>query len=335
MNMQPALLALGLADLVTLLGLLRVAPHALGVWRHWDQTRGTPRQIRMDRETLLASTLTAGVMLLQWLALPLAVYNADAMAPLFTGAMCAVGSFNVNPYGFPALWARLALFLAAGVWLVMHHMDNGFTALPLVRHRALLTLMLLPLAVILALLQGAYALNLNVEVITSCCGSLFSPDKPSLEGSMAALSPRDALALQGGTALLVLAAAVRPWCRGHALGPLALAMTPAFLAALAVVVALIAPYIYEHPHHHCPFCLLKPEYAWVGYALYLPLCASAALAWGLGLGAVLLARVHPSLLPDLARQARPMARAAVALYVLYLLVAMASAASSHLILFGE
>jgi hypothetical protein len=46
------------------------------------------------------------------------------------------------------------------------------------------------------------------------------------------------------------------------------------------VVSLIALYVYEHPHHHCPFCILKPGHDHVGYWLYLPLFAATAFALG-------------------------------------------------------
>ncbi len=57
-----------------------------------------------------------------------------------------------------------------------------------------------------------------------------------------------------------------------------------FAAALVAVVSCIALYVYEHPHHHCPFCLLKPGHDYVGYWLYLPLFA--ATSWSLGVGAI-------------------------------------------------
>ena len=43
-------------------------------------------------------------------------------------------------------------------------------------------------------------------------------------------------------------------------------------------------YIYEHPNHHCPFCILKPEYGYQGYWLYVPLFGATAA--GLAAGAV-------------------------------------------------
>ena len=50
------------------------------------------------------------------------------------------------------------------------------------------------------------------------------------------------------------------------------------------MLSFISLYIYEHPHHHCPFCILKPEYDYQGYWLYLPLFTATAA--GLGAGAL-------------------------------------------------
>jgi len=49
-----------------------------------------------------------------------------------------------------------------------------------------------------------------------------------------------------------------------------------FVAALIGILSFVSLYVYEHPHHHCPFCILKPEYDYQGYLLYIPLFAAAA-----------------------------------------------------------
>ena len=46
---------------------------------------------------------------------------------------------------------------------------------------------------------------------------------------------------------------------------LAAASALAFVATIAGIISFISLYIYEHPHHHCPFCILKPEYGYQGY----------------------------------------------------------------------
>jgi len=56
------------------------------------------------------------------------------------------------------------------------------------------------------------------------------------------------------------------------------------VASIVGVLSFVSLYIYEHPHHHCPFCILKPEYDYQGYALYVPLFLATAA--GLGAGAM-------------------------------------------------
>jgi hypothetical protein len=103
--------------------LLWAAAFATTLLRHWNLASGARRQIELERRTHLVATLLTLVMLAQAVALPLMVFNADRTAPLLVGAMCAFGSFNASVYGFPALYAKLALFFAAVVWLALHHAD--------------------------------------------------------------------------------------------------------------------------------------------------------------------------------------------------------------------
>jgi hypothetical protein len=57
----------------------------------------------------------------------------------------------------------------------------------------------------------------------------------------------------------------------------------AFAAStLVALVAVVAPYVYEQPHHHCPFCLLQRGHGAVGYPLYLLLFAGLVLGGTVG-----------------------------------------------------
>ena len=79
----------------------------------------------------------------------------------------------------------------------------------------------------------------------------------------------------------MLAAGARLYRRGSGgSATFAGASALAFVVALAAVISLIALYVYEHPHHHCPFCILKPGHDHVGYWLYVPLFAATAFALG-------------------------------------------------------
>ena len=262
--------------------LLIAAPFAVQVIRRWDIRSGSEQQLQLERRTYLFSTLAVFVMATQLLSLLLFVFNADKMAEMFVGAMCAVGTLNVNAWGFPTLLAQIATFFLAAGWLAINHVDTRAPDYPLVRIKYAALLLLLPAVAAVLWLQLKYFLNLRADVITSCCGSLFSEDTQGLSGDMAALDPVPAMAFF--YAALGIAFATASFHAQTRRGGYAVALTGvvAFVAAITGIIAFVSLYVYEHPHHHCPFCILKPEYDWQGYWLYIPLFTATACAIGAG-----------------------------------------------------
>lgn len=333
MIFQPAIIALLLASMVSVVMLAAAAPFALQVIRHWDIASGSERQLQLERRTYLFSTLAVFVMATQLLALLLFVFNADKMSVMFVGAMCAVGTLNVNAWGFPALVAQMIVFFLAAGWLAVNHVDTRAPDYPLVRSKYAALLVLLPAVAAVLWLQLQYFLNLRADVITSCCGSLFSEDTKGLTGDMAALSPVPAMV--GFYAALALAFATasfhaqtkRAGTPGYAV---AAASLVAFTASITGIISFVSLYLYEHPHHHCPFCILKPEYDWQGYWLYIPLFA--ATACGIGAGAVQPFRHVESLRAVIPQTSARLAAIAAAGFLLFALIATVFVARSNLVL---
>ena len=288
MIFQPAIIALLLASALCVLGLVASAPFALEVIRRWDIRSGSERQLQLERRTYLFSTLLTFVLALQLAAVLLFVFNAEKMSGMFVGAMCAVGTLNVNAFGFPALNAKIAVFFLAAMWLAINHVDSRARDYPLVRIKYALLLALAPLLAASAWIELQYFLGLRADVITSCCGSLFSEGSPTLAAEASSLAPVPAMWLFYGS--LGAAIALAAWhgygggrSRATAYG-LAAASALAFVATIAGILSFVSLYIYEHPHHHCPFCILKSEYGYQGYWLYVPLFGATAA--GLAAGAV-------------------------------------------------
>lgn len=281
MLFHPAVMALLLADALSLVLLLPAGVFAVRLLRHWDLKSGSARQINLERQTYLIATVLGFVFLVQILSLLLLVFTADRLAVQFVGAMCAVGTFNVNPFGFPALFLKLALFFLAATWLFMDHVDNRAPDYPLTRVKYALLLVVLPVAILAALVQLRYFLDLRADVITSCCGSLFTGSK-TVTAELAQMPPLPAMiGFYVAAGAVVLAGLHYLWHRRGALVFSGLSAV-AFPVAIAAVIAFLSLYIYEHPHHHCPFCLLKAEYGYVGYLVYLPLFVGSALGMALG-----------------------------------------------------
>lgn len=333
MIFQPAALALLLASSLNALMLLASGVFALHLLRHWNPASGSERQIALERRTYLVSTLVGLSLMIGLPALALFVHNADAMAPFFTGAMCAVGSLKVNAWGMPALLTMLAGFFLAAAWLVLNHLDSLGWDTPLMRGKYRLLLVLAPLALTQAVLLWLYYLNLNPAVITSCCGSLFGPAAEGVGHDLVALPLNIARPAFFGGWLLTLAAGVLFILRGRvgrnfgrSFGLLAALHLP---LALAAVVSFISPYIYEQPNHHCPFCLLQAEHGYAGWVLYLPLFFGTAT----GIGAGLAAAVQSDSLREAApRVAASLAKLSVAALGLFGLAVLFYLQTSNLVL---
>lgn len=308
MIFQPAALALLLAATLNALMLAAAGVFALQLLRQWNPHAASETQIALERRTYLVSTLVGLSLLLGLPMLALFVHTADAMAPFFTGAMCAVGSLKANAWGMPALYALLAGFFVAAAWRVLNRLDLLGWDTPLIRSKYKLLLLLAPLAVAQAVLLWRYFLELDPAVITSCCGSLFGPAASGVAADFASLPVAWAqtgyvVILAASLAAGSFAAAGRRWA-GAWFG---LTSTAHFLAALVAVVAFIAPYVYEEPNHHCPFCLLQAEHGYAGWVLYPPLFFGTAAGIGAGLAsrirAASLAQAAPATMARLARWA--------------------------------
>ncbi len=332
MIFDPPILALLLTSGITAAVWLAAAGFAVRLLRHWDIRSGSGRQIRLERQTYLVATALKIVMVAQMAALALFVHNADRMAILFTGAMCALGTLNVNEWGMPAFLAQMGMFLAAAIWLLVNRADEMGRDYPHTRAKYALLLAFAPLALAAAALQWLYFLNLDPNVITSCCSKLFTPEGAGVQADLSAMDPRAALALLfGGSGLL---AALAAWPRAGRWPRVAAGILAAlyFTGAVAAIISAVAPYVYETPNHHCPFCLLKPQYGFIGYLLYLPLFVATALLLGTGLLAAL---GTPASLRD-AQPAfmRRVGCIAAILYVSFAAVALYAIMRSHLILIG-
>jgi len=202
------------------------------------------------------------------------------MHDLFTGAMCATGTLNANPIGWNIIYIKIGLFFAAALWLVLNYFDQRAEDYPVVRLKYILMIFLLPLMGADLVLLVLFFSGLRPEVITSCCGSLFSSAGNGLGGEIAALpAPTMMAAFYGGLALL-LGTVVFCYLRANRLSRTLVSILALlfFFVALASIVSFISLYIYELPTHHCPFDIIQGHYHFIGYPLYITLFSGVLFA---------------------------------------------------------
>ncbi len=329
---SPSVMALQGASFTLAALMVGAAAFGVRILRHWDITSGSERQLRLERQTYLISTVVAYSFMAEILALLLFVYTAEQLSSQFVGAMCATGVLNVNGFGWPTLWAKMAVGFAGFAWLTLDALDQRAPDYPLVRRKYALLIAIAPLVVLEAGSQAAFFAGLKPDVITSCCGALFTPEGRGVAAEVAAVPPRYAAILfyASGAALAATGGYFLWRARGARL--FALVGVSTFLIAVVAIVSFIALYVYEHPHHHCPFCLLKAGHGYVGYALYLPLFTATAFALGTGLVAPW--RRIPTLAEAAPRLARHYAWLALAAFTVFFAVATLAVLRSNLTMEG-
>ena len=326
--LNPSILALVIVSTVVACMTFLAALFGLQVVRHWDLSSGSERQLNLERRTYLISTLVAFAFLAELVSLLLFIYNAEQMSSQFVGAMCATGVLNVNGWGWPALYLKIAVFFAGAAWLILNRVDNRAYDYPLIRVKYGLLLLILPLMIAETLVQTAFFLQMDPDIITSCCGSLFTPEGEGVASEISGIEPATALLLLVLSGVAVFATGGRYLWQGRGGVPFAVSNLTAFLIALVAIVSCIALYVYEHPHHHCPFCILKGGHGFIGYYLYLPLFMATALA--LGVGVIAPFRRVPSLVAIIPAQSRRFITVAMFGMLIFYTVAAYAILSSNL-----
>ena len=282
MILNPAIIALIASSLLITAYAVYASAIGLQIIRRWDIKSGSEGQLVLERKTHLILTLLAYMFGLSLFSLFLFIYTADHVHNLFVGAMCAAGSLNVNQYGYPVLVIKIINFFLCGVWLIVNYTDNKGHDYPLIRVKYKLLMVITGLLAVETFLVINYFMGLKPNVITSCCGTLFSTDADSIAGGIASLPSGPAKILFYLSVVLVLRSGIHFLVTGRAAHVFSYFSTWLFVFSFVAVISFISLYFYELPTHHCPFCLLQQEYNYIGYFLYLSLFAAGITGAGTG-----------------------------------------------------
>jgi hypothetical protein len=220
----------------------------------------------------------------------------------------------------------------AGIWLVLNHTDNQACDYPLIRKKYSLLLVMVPLLLYETGQLWSYFLNLKANVITSCCGSLFSVEEEGVAAGLAALPIVPMQAAFFGVMAVTLGSGVCFLSKGKAGKLFAVTGTLAFPVSVAALVSFISVYFYELPTHHCPFCILQREYHNVGYPIYATLLGGGIASAGTWV--LMSLRSVPSLQEALPRIQRRLGGTALTFYAIFFTAAICPMVFSDFTLLG-
>jgi len=298
--------------------------------RRWDLKSGSELQLAIERKTYLISILLAYAFGFELLSFFLYIFTAEQLHPLFVGAMCAAGSLYVNPYGYPTLILKLINFLLAGIWLIVNYVDHRGEDYPLIKKKYIFFLVLVPLILLETVLQANYFLRLKPDIITSCCGTLFSTGSSVLPSGMDFFPKVPARAAFYVTLSLTIGSGFYFFLKGRG-GLLFSGLSAlALLVSIGSIFSFISLYIYELPTHACPFCLLQKDYHYIGYPLYLTLFGGAIT--GIGTGVLMPFNKIQSLSASLPGIQKKLALASTLCFLTFTAIVTVEIFLSHLVL---
>jgi hypothetical protein len=208
----------------------------------------------------------------------------DRLSAAIRGAMCGYGVFHASPWGFRSLYATAGTAVAAGIVSELYSLDARVRTFDLARSLAIATLVLAPLAALDFGLASAFALDLDLSVVASCCSVQLDAIAAGAAGpgglgtaarTFASAGAGVSIATAVGLAVFV----VRRPRSGHIVAA-GIASLVAFPFAIAATLLEVAPHAFELPQHVCPFCLLRPSVLGIGYPLFGAILL--AVTWGAG-----------------------------------------------------
>jgi len=251
--------------------------------RRWDIRSGSEEQLALERRTYLISTIISYMLFFQIASLFLYVYTADSLHNMFVGAMCAAGSLNVDPYGYPAFLLKILNCIMAGLWLIVNYTDNRAYDYPLIKKKYVMLILLMPLILSESIVQLLYFTDMKADVITSCCGSLFGSDRESVGSDIAGLPVKSSMAgFFISFAVTFFLGFI--YLAKKKMGRLfSVAVGAFFILSCVSLISFISLYFYELPTHHCPFCVLQKEYGYIGYILYAALLTGVVSGLAVGI----------------------------------------------------
>jgi hypothetical protein len=280
MTLEPALLAVMLADALALLALAVTAVTAARVELGWNPDEATSRQLELERRIEEMSALgRVGIGLHAGATLLLGIAINQVLPRIVPGAMCGVGVLQAMPGGIVALALRGASVTLLVVWATLDRLDRSTTLGELARPSARAMLVAFPVAAVAAY-RTLLALQVDVHAPVSCCAAVYdlASTADSHVGLAAAGTAHVLATVLGAVGLTVLGWRVR---RAAVAADLSLWLPTASIvlgwawAAIAAwtLVDVAGPYLYGVLGHRCPLCLFVPHHFGVGYLVY------GALAW--------------------------------------------------------
>lgn len=262
------ILSIPLVLVYLLIGLLQVILVTIGlafafkIFKKWDFSSYSESQYNLERRNYLVSVLTQLAVISKILAFPFFIYIVDYLSSLIIGAMCAAGVFGAVGHSAFLLGADLLVLFTGLLWIFINKEDILSRKYHFTKLKLKIFFIFSFFVYVEYFLLVSFFARLKVDIIVKCCGLIYSPYQNIFS------TTRGTTTLWPVLLYLVIVILIMVFERRYT-DLFTQLYGLVFLGfSFFMVTHFFAPYIYELPSHHCPYCLLQSEYHYVGYIIY-------------------------------------------------------------------
>lgn len=252
--------------------LLRASFSAISFIRFWNNQALSEKQIQLERQGYLLSSILNIVLGFQILSLILFLNTVNNHLPnLIKGAMCATGVLEVNDFGYPLLFLKLLGVLLYAVFLVLNFWDNAEPNYPLTPFKYWLIFPILLLNLSDIMLSLSFFSSIEPDIIATCCSVQFSNTKgySGLLGTYQGVFKDFTIVIWWFSFLILIL--IHFLLKGQKLVIHVLHLVAAIVFVFFSVFNLkyqFVKYIYGLPTHNCLFDIFWLKYQAIGYILF-------------------------------------------------------------------
>jgi len=234
----------------------------ISILRFWDFNSFSSKQLKLEKQSYLLSTIATFLFTLKLTLLIYFVYMIDSLSIIIPGAMCGAGVISADKYGMTLLFVKLITIFTFLLFLTLNNLDIKAKNYPLLKFKSLVLLVGILLISLETYLDISYLFNIDLSVPVSCCSALFG----NLEGANPLPFGLDTKMLLVLYYTLFVSIILSLFLDNKLLVTLTLLLFGSI--SYYAVVYFFGTYIYQLPTHKCPFCMMQKEYYYIGYFVW-------------------------------------------------------------------
>jgi hypothetical protein len=235
--------------------------HSIFILINYKKVSSSAKQYLLEKKSYLVITIITVSLIVKTLLLPFFIYSLNQLSEIIPGAMCGAGVISSNSYGEPLIALKILIILITLLWLKLNLEDLKSRNFKYFKRKLLFFLLLYILILIEIILEIFFFTNLSTLHPVLCCSSIY--DTKEITSLPFNLSISSIIIIFYTLYFLIISSAILK--KRFTLALLSLGFI--YISYFSIVY-FFSTYIYELPSHKCPYCLLQPEYYYIGYFIY-------------------------------------------------------------------